>query len=176
MSIRAEIGYRIGEGRLFQLPPLMASAPVVRTMFVGEAIFEAVTPPWDRSPDGYRLSRLRADLDAFTEGHLISIAEHPFKKPNIAYMARTHPPKDEVWDIRSRDPKPAIRVLGCFAETDTFIALVYDYRRNLGGPRSREWRNLIERCKAEWRKLFPSFPPHKGEDVNAYVSTNVYPL
>lgn len=87
-------------------------------------------------------------------------------------MARTYPPADEVWDIRSRDPKPAMRVLGCFAETDVFVALVHGYRKNLGGPRSRQWRDLIESCKAEWRKLFPrTYPTAERSSMTTFRPT-----
>ena len=172
MSIGDEITSRVEEGRLFHLPPLIQSQPVARTMLIGEALVDVVTPPWEQSSEGHRLSRLRADLDTFTEGRLISVAAAPFKKPSSAYIARTYPPTDEIWDIRSRDPKPAIRVLGCFAETDVFIALAWEYRKPLGGPGSREWRDFIERCKAEWRKLFPAYGPHKGDDLRDYVSAN----
>jgi hypothetical protein len=172
MSIRDEITSRVEEGRLFYLPPLIQSQPVVRSMFIGEALVDAVTPPWEESSEGFRLSRLRADLDAFTEGRLISIAATPFKKPSSAYIARVYPPEDEVWDIRSRDPKPAIRVLGCFAETDVFVALIWEYRKPLGGSGSKEWRDFVERCKAAWRNLFPAYGPYKGDDLRDYVSAN----
>jgi hypothetical protein len=123
MSIRAEINHRIAEGRLFHLPCLIRSAPTVRTMLVGEEVHAVTVPPWDNTAAGQRFARLRGDLDAFTEGRLISIAEDPYTKPKSAYMARIDPISDEVWDIRSRDPSPAIRVMGAFAETDVFVAL-----------------------------------------------------
>ncbi len=145
---------------------------MVRSMFVGAEVYEIVTPPFPENTDGYRFGRLRADLDAFTEGRVISIAEDPYKKPNSTYLARTDPIEHEIWDIRSRDPKPAIRVLGAFSEPDMFVALVWAFRESLGGPRSREWRDLIERCKAEWRKLFPTYQPHKGDSPRDYVSQN----
>jgi hypothetical protein len=169
MSIQDEINHRITEGRLFHLAPLIRSAAVSRTMLVGEALNEVVNPPWDETTEGLRFSLLRAQLDHFSEGLGIAIAEDPFRKPNNAYMARTHPVSDEVWDIRSIAPKPAIRVLGCFACRNVFVALNYEYLANLGGPHSKEWRDFIERCKAEWRKLFPSYPPHKGPTLHAYV-------
>lgn len=90
-------------------------------------------PPWE-GKKGQRYARLRADLDTFTQGAFISIAPHPYRKLKSAYIARVDPPKDEVWDIRSRDPKPAIRAFGCFAKRDTFVILDHYFRAELDGP------------------------------------------
>ncbi len=117
-----------------------------------------------------RAGRLRADLEMFVEGRLISVAEDPYKKPKSAYMARIDPPEDEVWDIRSRDPRPGIRVLGLFSEKDTFVALTYELREALGGPGSKEWRDARERCKTRWRGLFNPYLPLSRSDANEYVS------
>lgn len=155
---------------LRHLPHAIRSVPQVRSIFVSEEVSRIVFPPWTEDAEGLRFSRLRAQLDVFTAGTLISVAHDPFKKPKATYMARVDPPADEVWDIRSIDPKPAIRVLGCFAETNVFIALVWEYRKPLGGPDSRQWRDFRERCKTEWRKLFPAYPPLSGQTSNDYAS------
>jgi hypothetical protein len=175
MSIRVEINHRVEQKRLFRLPRELVGEPVERTMFVSQEVYGAISGPWVLS-DTYQMAMLRANLDMFTQGKIISIAEDPYQKPKSTYMARVDPPEDEVWDIRSRDPKPGIRVLGCFAETDTFIALVWGTRKSLGGPRSREWRNLVESCKAEWRKLFHPYQPHTGSTISDYVSRNFLPV
>lgn len=174
MSIRDEINHRVSEGRLHLLPPAIRGAPTGRFMYVGNELHAALTGPWDDPSAALRFGRLRADLDAFTEGRLVSIAEDPYAKRKSAYMARTDPISNDIWSIRSRDPRPAIRVLGAFAETDVFVALVYDFRRNLGGPGSREWRDLVNRCKTEWQRLFHPYPPHHGENLREYVSRNFF--
>src|SRR5699024_4113055 len=112
------------------------------------------------------LARLRADLDFFTEGGELAIAEAPFGKSRTSYLARVAPVEDELWDIRSRDPRPGIRVLGAFAERDVFIALVWDHRSTLGGAESREWRDFILRGKTAWRTLFETYKPHSGESIS----------
>ena len=171
MSLRDAIKDRLNEQRLFVLPPSLAGERVERTMLVNAEVYQAVSGPW-ASSGAYRMGRLRADLDTFTEGKMISIANDPLEKPKSAYMARTDPARDEVWDIRSRDPRPGLRVLGCFGETDTFIALAWSDRESLGAYGSREWAAFIRRCKAEWRKLFPTYPPHSGSKISDYVSKN----
>ncbi len=61
----------------------------------------------------------------FIAGKVISVGWDPMKKGVSAFMARLAPVEDEVWDIRSRDPSPGIRVLGSFSERDVFVALLW---------------------------------------------------
>lgn len=160
------------ERRLVHLPPLMPSLAVKRSMIVSIELAETVTPPWPDTERGLRFGQLRAQLDHFTIGGMISIGEDPYKKKRTAYMARLDPVRDEAWQIRSFDPKPAIRVFGHFAQTDVFVALTWAYRKPLGGPGSKAWNEEINGCKAEWRKLFPSYAPHHGSQLSDYVSEN----
>jgi hypothetical protein len=172
MSIRDEIKARVGEGRLFHLPHSLAGVPAGRTVFVSDEVARVAIGPWPNDTAGLRFSQLRAHLDVFTSGGMISVAPDPFTKPKSTYLAAIDPVSDGVWDIRSIDPSPAIRVLGSFAETDVFVALVWDYRSNLGGPGSKEWRDFREHSKSEWKKLFPTYPPLIAENINGYVSRN----
>jgi hypothetical protein len=170
MSIRGEIRARINEkpARLFFLSPLVASAAVVREMFVSEEINRVAHPPWPATVEGRRHAQMRAYLDAWTEGRRLTVANDPYKKAKATNMARTDPIEDEVFDIRCIDPKPGVRVLGCFADFNLFIALTWNCRENL--PDDKSWRDEIERCKAAWRRLFHTYPPFSGTDLHAYLS------
>ncbi|MGH9354034.1 MAG: hypothetical protein ACRD2G_18045 [Terriglobia bacterium] len=159
---------------MLYLPHSLPSVRHMRLLFAAEEVGRVVKPPWNATPEGLRFSQLRAHLDRFIEGSLISMAQNPFTKPRTCYMARIDPSTDEVWDIRSIDPRPAIRVLGCFADTDLFIALVWENRKNLGGPHSKEWRDFRERGKAMWRNLFPAYQPLRAASINEYVSEKVH--
>jgi len=170
MSIRDEIVNRCDEGRLVGLEQALPGSPAVRTMFVSLDIHNLVIGPWNDKKIEYRSGLLRADLDMFISGMVISVGQHPYKKKNSAYMSPLDPPADEVWEIRSRDPKPGIRVFGHFSEKDIFVALTWGFRELLGGPKSREWRNAREECKAEWRKLFHPYKPHTGSTPDDYTS------
>ncbi len=152
------------------LEPALASSRSVRTMIVSAEIRKLFIGPWEDTRHEYRCGRLRADLDMFTEGRLISVAQAAYKKPKATYMTRLQPLADEVWEIRSRDPKPGIRVFGRFAEKDVFVALTWELREPLLGPGSREWRDAREACKAEWRKLFPAYPALARDDLHDYAS------
>lgn len=142
-------------------------------MFVSKEVLEIVAGPWSDNWDGMRLSRLRALLDGFTEGDFITVAEDPFDKEACAIIARVHPVSEEVWDFRCLDPRPGIRAFGCFAETDTFIALTWDFRENLEDE--EHWGTEVDRCKKEWQKLFGELPPHQGKELHDYISYNVRP-
>jgi hypothetical protein len=138
MSIRDEIRDRASEEppRLFFLPPLIPSVALVREMFVSQEIAEVAQPPWPATEEGRRLAQMRAYLDGWTEGRLITVADDPYRKPKATIMARIDPVEDEVFDIRCVDPKPGIRVLGCFADFNLFVALTWNQRENLEDDRA----------------------------------------
>jgi hypothetical protein len=168
MSIRETIQHRIGEGRLFLLPPALPSDPSARSVFISEEIRRLTLGPWLDEKQERRWGRVRADLDSFTIGQLISIGH------KNAYMSRLEKPEDEVWDIRCRDPSPGIRVFGRFAEQDIFIALTQSERKPLGDRNSAEWEREIKHCQAEWRKLFHPYQPVSGVMPDDYISDNVH--
>lgn len=170
MSIRDEIASRCKEGRLVPLVPALLGLLSVRTILASPGLHAMVMGPWSNKETEHRANRLRADFDMFIAGQVISVAQDPYKKKKNAYMSPLDPIADEVWEIRSRDPKPGIRVFGRFAEYDVFVALNWAHRDMLGGPKSREFRDERERCKAEWRKLFPSYAPHTGASPHDYAS------
>ena len=156
--------------------PAIPSAEVKRFMIVSKDIRRAINGPWQTAADEKRLSRLRGDLDAFVLGQRISIADHPYDKDKTAYMARVDPVEKEIWDIRSIDPKPGIRVLGCFARTDLFISLVWEYRTNLDGPGGPLWEAFVQRAEHTWRQFSLGLNPHVGSDISAYVSDKFFPV
>lgn len=170
MSIRGEIASRCDERRLFALEQAIPGSSAVRTMFVSPDLNSLILGPWDDKQIAHRAGRLRANFDMFISGLVISVGQHPYKKKISAYMSPLDPPPDEVWEIRSRDPKPGIRVFGRFSEKDVFVALTWGYREDLHGPKSREWRDAREGCKAEWRRLFHPYGPHTGSTPHDYIS------
>jgi hypothetical protein len=181
MSIHQEIKARCDERRLFRLELEIPGDPIERSMVLSEEVRSLLTGPWQGGALQYRSGRLRADLEEFIKGETISVCLRPFEATS-AYMARLAPIEDSAWDIRSRDPKPALRVVGFFAATDIFIALRWAPRSvqpmwadkpPLGCRDSREWRDIITQCKADWRNLFPTYVPVKGDDIHEYISRNV---
>jgi hypothetical protein len=171
MSIRDEIGFRVKEGRLASLPPLLPGAVAERFIFVSDELNQLIGNAVIFSAEtSSRMVRLRADLDHFTCGGNITVSFSPYSKPKSTYISLVDPDDAGIWDIRSRDPKPGMRVLGGFAEPDVFVALCAATRDELGGPGSREWRNFIETAKTKWVQLFNTYPTVKGDKLESYIS------
>jgi hypothetical protein len=181
MSIQEEIQVRMGEGRLWQLKPILDSDPVVRTMIISKEIKDLIVGPWEDVSWERRCNRLRANLEAFIRGDVISLCLRGFEARS-AYMGRLDRPADEVWDIRSRSPSPALRVFGRFADKDVFVALFwsprslevpYSQRLPLGDRNSTQWRSAMRETKTEWRKLFHTYQPIHGDSHNVYASNAI---
>ena len=180
MSIREVINGRVAEKppRLFRLERSLKSDPESRTMLLSEELKALLDGPWENDEIRYRAGRLRADLEDFIKGEKITVCLEPFAAKS-AYMGRLDPVSDGTWDIRSRDPSPALRVVGFFAETDLFVALRWAPRSRrvswtakppLGPRDSREWRDIIVQCKTDWRNLCHPYPPVTGDRINDYIS------
>lgn len=151
-------------------------------MFLSQELKDFLDGPWTHKGARLRAGRLRADLEAFIKGDELSLCFEPFVA-KAAYMGRLEPIEDSIWDIRSRDPKPALRVVGFFAEMDAFVALRWAPRSKrlewtdkppLGDKDSREWRDIIVQCKTDWRNLFHGYVPVTGECINAYLSDSAH--
>jgi hypothetical protein len=171
MSIHDEINARVGEAppRLFRLIRSLESDPESRTMFMSKEIQSLLDGPWI-SPDlQYRAGRLKGDLEEFIKGSTLTLCFEPFAA-KTAYMGRLSPIGDSIWDIRSRDPRPSLRVVGLFADADVFIALRWSPRSRLGPRDSREWRDIVTQCKTDWTSLFSTYEPVKGDDLHAFFS------
>jgi hypothetical protein len=168
-SIRDAI--KAHDGReLFCLPHLVLGEEMPRTVFISKELAEIVIPPWPKTWEGRRHARLRALLDEFTDGSFITIAENPHDKEARAILARVDPVEAEIFDFRCLDPQPGIRAFGCFAETDTFVVLTWNYRENL--ENDDDWTAGIAQCESEWNRLFGGLQPFKGTTLNEYVSYN----
>jgi hypothetical protein len=162
----------LNEGRLFELPSLFSGFETARTVIVSCNVLDVVTPPFPSDERSARFSEFRQVLDAFSEGGEFSVAEDPSNKPYDAMMARVYPVEAEFFSLRITDPEatPGIRCLGAFADKDTFIALVWDFRENI-----LLFDDEVEVVRAEWRHLFGDEPPHSGERLDDYLS-NYFPV
>ncbi len=178
MSLLREVLYWCDRGDLILMRPVTGD-PIVRAVCLSRELAHQVFGPWRDQTEANRWSALRADLDNFVAGRkVISVAKHPFKGGKTADLKRLEAPREEVWEWRSRHPKPGLRILGRFASKDIFIAFRYAERSGLGRARkvrgrmkeSREWRDAKLRCKADWRNLFPAYNPFMASTLYGYVS------
>lgn len=180
MSIVSRVRSLVGEGRLFQIEPLDSSLEVRRVMVVSGEIQELLNGPWSNDALQRRANRLRADLEAFVIGQIISVSMTPYKAGK-AYMGLLDPPERGFWDIRSRDPNPGLRVLGHFAETDLFVSLVWHPRSvefagrpPLGDTKEPNWELAKLQCEEQWQDLFPGHTAKIGDTIDDLISEDKF--
>src|SRR3546814_17331830 len=109
----------------------------------------------------HRVGQLRYDFDHFSTGGPITVG---YGSEGTCMLKRLEPQSEEVWELRSRAPKPALRVFGRFAETDAFLAPHMVRSDDLGGRGALEWAAAIRTWMASWAQLCHPFPPPSGKN------------
>lgn len=142
----------------------------IRMLYVAEDLFLEIN---SGGSDAYRMGQLQRDFDVFCQGPLITVG---YGRESTCFMKPLEPIEDEVWEIRSRDPEPQVRVFGRFLLPDTFIATNAEFRDQLGEPgRSKwdgnNWPAEILRCKRRWEVFLPAQKPFSGDSVHEYITS-----
>lgn len=131
---------------------------------------------------GDRCARLRANLESFVEGGPLSVCWQPFQGRRHHQVGRLDPVEDGIWDLRSVDPSPGLRIFFALAEKDVMIALICRPRSisvpwlrwpPLGARESKKWKLAISECKRQWRMLLPAHLPLVTEMPNDSISKSV---
>ena len=135
MSIRAEITSRIAEGRLRALAPAIPATPGKRRILVVPNVLEMLDGPWTTPNHERRAGAARALLEGFLRGDQIVGRMPPSKNVNTL-IALLDPAVENIWEFRIGNPRPGIRILGRFAEQDTFVATSWVNREDF--KRSRD--------------------------------------
>jgi len=159
---------------LHVLQPALPGAAVKRHVFVTAGLNDLLTDPESAAEQRARFVDLRADLDAFIDGGNLTFCLAPFGARDER-IARLAPVDKGLCEFRSRHPKPGIRVIGGFAARDSFIALGWHFRRDLGGAGSRAWRAACVEARRIWDGLLAPHQPLICETVNGYLSNHVLP-
>lgn len=159
MSIEDEIVDKVSRGMLFPVLPRVPGTSVKRPMFVTEALQRVFDSDESDTAWELRVANLKADLDVFVEG----IPIHP------KYLFALAPVRDSVWEIRSVQHQPSIRVLGLFAAKDVFIATNFALRSDLE-EWDQSWKIAKRTALANWRRLFGSYRPVAGVDLTNICS------
>ena len=166
------------ERRLVMLEPFLPYDPYVRRMVMSQEVASFVLGPWSSADAEKRCARVRADLDAFVTGDVVSICLVPFEA-NDERFALLRQERFGVFDVRCYDPRPNIRILGGFAEQDWFVALTLHPRSipvpwiprvPLGCGRSAEWASAIHETKEAWRDLFGDISPRTGSTPDVFLT------
>lgn len=174
MSIQLLIDSHCRQGTLRPWEPLLPGRHM-RIIHIASHLYEEIM---GATSDTYRMGLLRSDLDHFCSGGIITVGHG---RESTCRMKPLDPSEDEVWEMRSRDPEPQVRVFGRFCAPDVFCATNAEYRPRLGDRAMSKWHGNnwpaeILRCKRIWEQLFPGQTPHAGNEVNDYITTDAHDL
>lgn len=161
MSIDNLINRELGKGTLIKHEPLIPLPQITRTIYLSPSVHRYV------NGTDLRAGQLHQDLDAFIGGDIITVSMIP-REAGAAYLGILDPTSNGIWDIRSRDPRPGIRVVGGFARKDMFVATVVRVRKDIKNEDA--WNLIIAECKDEWKKRFNSIPPVTGGNPSDFIS------
>ena len=178
-SFRDECEGHIARRRLFRFEPRQSQAPGTRGVLLSAEVAGLVLGPWPDTPLGFRCARLRAEFDAFVGGNSLIVCWTPFKGRAHHRVGRLSPVEHGVWDLRSVDPRPGLRVFFCLGERDLIVASTCNPRsvdiswlpRPPLGPREgREWKRAVRECRFMWNELFPGRRPFVGAKLDECFS------
>src|SRR5215207_9842612 len=130
MSIQDEIRLHLNK-ELFLLTSEFGGEDTPRVIYYSIEVQQIIDGANSLSKNRNRFASSKAVMDAFIDLGEITFGMDPFNKASYARMARTDPIDIGVIDFRVLDPKPGMRVMGCFSELDTFIALTWGFREDL---------------------------------------------
>lgn len=167
MSIRDAIAEAVEKREIGLLPHKLPGISAVRHVFVTGEVWDFVTSGIPKEL-AHKAAEGRRMLDGFTAGNRITVSLNPHDHPANCQLSRNGPIDDGVWEFRIRDPKPQVRIFGCFAERDLFVALSVMSRDDLNGRLA--YPLAVADNSSIWGGLFPYHLPVRGEDINAYVS------
>jgi hypothetical protein len=187
MSVDLRIADALTRGSLHEVKPAVGE-PLKRFMLISTPLHRLLYGPWKSIEAADRLTSLRADLEEFVSEGIVSmhLAPRSAKKGTAArdaYVGLLDPAGAGIFDIRSRDPRPGLRVLGAFAKVDMFIAFSchprsrkvawLPNRQPLLERDSKAWRAAINDCHDQWRKIVGAdVQPVAGSTPSAFVSRN----
>lgn len=173
MSIVGHIRTCLDHGRLVQhLPAIPVEAHLRIVLLTPEIQEELDDKLLDRDAE-HRTGAFLADLDHFIAGGEITIGD---RRDKHAFLKRLEPEGEQVWELRSVDPKPSVRAFGTFADTDILVLTHMRLRTELGGFNSRAFRQEIRRTRQIWHGIFHPYRPLASEKGTDYVKDNVLDL
>lgn len=168
MSIRDAIAEAVERGDLVPLPHFLPGAVAVRHIFVTSEVWDFVGGPALPKELAKKAAEGRRMLDSFTAGNRIVVSLDPHQKPRHCQLSRNGPTHEGVWEFRIRDPQPQVRLFGCFAERDVFVALSVMAKSDLVGKLA--YPLAVADNASIWGGIFPNHLPVTGDDINAYLS------
>lgn len=117
MSIKSELKRLVIEEVLWCVEPFPGDQPA-RMVLLATGLNAILASATSES----RIGRLLANLQDVVAGGDISLSFEAFKHKNATFGLLS-PSAEGTWELRSRDPKPGLRVFGRFADQDTFVGV-----------------------------------------------------
>jgi hypothetical protein len=177
MSTRDAMNRLIQGGQIVHVPCQLRGVSSRRHVFLEASLHDRLAQAMTGSTkDDIRLAGLWADLDRFTSGSVITVGGDPFNKGQTAFMARTHPVQDGIFDLRSRDPSPGIRLFGAFCETDVFLGLTWKWRHELGSRHDRLFDLAVLEATGVWDRLLPDCRRLVSDRIEDCISDDFIPV
>jgi hypothetical protein len=131
------------------------------------SVAEMIDRALEDSEEVELFAECKALLESFVRNNYVSLRWNP-EEDVPANMARVKPPGLYVFDFRSKGDDGGIRVFGCFAAKDHFVAIRWEYRMYV------DWDADPKGCIEEWTSLFGYAPPSLGRNPNDYLSANYH--
>jgi hypothetical protein len=180
--MKSEIEGHEAADRLIRLKLFYSGGlPEKRQIFVTPGLLSLLHGPWISQPKWpkrkqweTRWNKARQHLDDFIDGLMtdrIYVRSGPRKKSSC-FMSRLDPETEEIWEIRVRDPKPGLRILGSFARQDMFVALTAAPHECLSTE--EDWNRVIQQYKKKRNQYFTA-SPFSGSYPHDYI-TNAFIL
>lgn len=163
MLTRDAIKAAIKDGRLIAAKPIVPWAGEPRAFLMCRPLYGVIVAGRASSSEAAvkRWARLEADISHFIEGGLIT--------ENL--LKHLKPEKYEHWILRSRKPRPSLRVFGRFAEPNVFVGTHVVRRDQLKGMWSEEFEHEKLVCEQHW--MAAKLPaPFSASTYEEYMTEN----
>lgn len=166
MLIQDRIIVALAAGKLF-IPERIAEWPgEPRAFFMCKPLYESVLEGRNSSDARERQSwaALEAAMRYFIEGGYVT----------DDLIKQLSPPKNEHWELRSRKPRPSLRVFGRFAYPNVFIGTHVKPRKSLGGMWSPQFEHEKLVCEDHWKDAGMPAPFTDGPNFRyeSYMTSN----
>jgi hypothetical protein len=143
MLIRDVVAGAVADGKLVPIQPIAPWSGKPRGFLVCAALaVEMQRGREDGDPKvRARWATLEAAMSYFVEGHAVT----------DDLIKQLIPAKFEHWELRSRKPRPSLRVFGRFVDRDIFVGTHIKNRDELGAMWSVQFEHEKLVCEDHWK-------------------------